>query len=70
MRELMGEVKVGAVLQFPPVRLRRGELASLAPGAILRLPLPKHTDGGAACGRVAVWTGASGADGRASRRAD
>ncbi|MCU1225816.1 MAG: hypothetical protein JWQ42_3909 [Edaphobacter sp.] len=42
MRELMGEAKVGAVLQFPPMRLRAAELAGLEPGTILRLPLPRH----------------------------
>jgi flagellar motor switch protein FliM len=42
MRELMGEVKFGALLQFPPVRLRAGELSSLEPGMVLRLPLPRY----------------------------
>jgi flagellar motor switch protein FliM len=42
MRTLMGETKLGAVLQFPPVRLRAAELTMLEPGMILRLPLPKH----------------------------
>jgi flagellar motor switch protein FliM len=42
MRELMGEVTVGAVLQFPPVRLRAAELTLLEPGGILRLPLPRY----------------------------
>jgi flagellar motor switch protein FliM len=44
MRELMGEVKMGAVLQFPSVRLRAEELAGLAVGSMLRLPLPKHSE--------------------------
>ena len=57
MRELVGEVTVGAVLQFPPVRLRARELSALAPGSVLRLPLPKHSDaelrvGGLALGRA------------------
>ena len=39
----MGEAKVGAVLQFPVMRLRAGELAGLEQGTILRLPLPKHS---------------------------
>jgi flagellar motor switch protein FliM len=43
IRELMGEAKIGAVLQFPVMRLRAGELAALEPGTILRLPLPKHS---------------------------
>ena len=42
IRELMGETKIGAVLQFPVMRLRGSELAALAPGAVLRLPLAKH----------------------------
>jgi flagellar motor switch protein FliM len=41
MRELMGETKAGTLLQFPPMRLRASEVAALAPGAVLRLPLPK-----------------------------
>jgi flagellar motor switch protein FliM len=43
MRELMGEAKIGAVLQFPVMRLRAGELTALEPGMVLRLPLPKHS---------------------------
>jgi flagellar motor switch protein FliM len=42
MRELMGEVKFGAALQFPSMRLKAGELAALKPGMVLRLPLAKH----------------------------
>jgi flagellar motor switch protein FliM len=42
MRELMGEAKIGTLLQFPTMRLRVSELAALAPGMILRLPLAKH----------------------------
>jgi flagellar motor switch protein FliM len=43
VRELVGEAKLGAVLQFPPMRLPAKELAALAPGCVLRLPLPQHT---------------------------
>jgi flagellar motor switch protein FliM len=43
MRELMGEVSIGTLLQFPPLRLRASELAALAPGVILRLPLSRHS---------------------------
>ena len=43
VRKLMGEAKLGAVLQFPPMRLPAKELAALAPGCVLRLPLPQHT---------------------------
>ncbi len=43
MRELVGEAKLGAVLQFPKLRLRASELAALKPGTVLRLPLAKHS---------------------------
>jgi flagellar motor switch protein FliM len=43
IRELMGEAKLGAVLQFPVMRLPAGELTALEPGMILRLPMPKHS---------------------------
>jgi flagellar motor switch protein FliM len=43
MRELMGEAKIGTALQFPVMRLRASELAALAPGTVLRLPLAKHS---------------------------
>jgi flagellar motor switch protein FliM len=43
IRELMGEVGIGALLQFPPMRLRASELATLAPGMILRLPISRHS---------------------------
>jgi flagellar motor switch protein FliM len=43
IRELMGEAKIGAVLQFPVMRLRASELTALEPGTVLRLPLPKHS---------------------------
>jgi flagellar motor switch protein FliM len=42
VRELVGEAKFGALLQFPSMRLKASELASLAEGVILRLPLAKH----------------------------
>jgi flagellar motor switch protein FliM len=42
MRELMGEAKIGALLQFPTMRLRASKLAALTPGMILRLPLARH----------------------------
>ncbi|MHB1023750.1 MAG: flagellar motor switch protein FliM [Acidobacteriaceae bacterium] len=44
MMELMAQVKFGAVLQLPPVRIAARELAGLAPGNLLRLSLPKHAD--------------------------
>jgi flagellar motor switch protein FliM len=43
VRELMGEAKLGAVLQLPAMRLPAKELAALVPGCVLRLPLPQHT---------------------------
>ena len=57
VRELVGETTVGAVLQFPPVHLHARELAALAPGSILRLPIPRHVAaelrvGGLAFGRA------------------
>jgi flagellar motor switch protein FliM len=57
VRELLGEASFGAVLQFPPLRLRARELADIAPGTILRLPLPRHSAaelrvGGIALGRA------------------
>src|SRR6202040_4058619 len=42
MRQLRGEVKFGAALQFPSMGLRASELAALEPGMVLRLPLAKH----------------------------
>jgi len=42
VRELMGEARVGAALQFPAMRLRASELATLAPGTSVRLPLSRH----------------------------
>lgn len=55
--ELMGAAAVGAVLQFPPVRLRAQELSALAVGQVLRLPIPRHAAaelrvGGLALGRA------------------
>ena len=43
MRELMGELKLDTVLQFPTVRLRASELTTLTPGMVLRLPLANHS---------------------------
>jgi len=40
---LMAEAQFGAALQFPAMRLNAGELARLAPGKILRLPLARHS---------------------------
>lgn len=40
MKDLLGQSKFGALLQFPQMRLRASEIAALAPGTILRLPVP------------------------------
>jgi flagellar motor switch protein FliM len=40
---LMTEARFGAALQFPAMRLNAGELAQLAPGKVLRLPLARHS---------------------------
>jgi flagellar motor switch protein FliM len=42
MRDLVGATTVGTVLQFNPMKLPARELASLAPGKILRLPLSRY----------------------------
>ena len=42
VRELAGEATVGAVLQFPPVRLSAREVAGLAVDMVVRLPMPRH----------------------------
>jgi flagellar motor switch protein FliM len=39
LRQLMAASKFDAALQFPPMRLNAHELANLAPGKVLRLPL-------------------------------
>jgi flagellar motor switch protein FliM len=42
VRNLLGGVSVGAVLQFPPVRIRARELTTLSVGSVVRLPVPRH----------------------------
>jgi flagellar motor switch protein FliM len=42
VRELVGEMEVGTLLQFPPMRLRASELVAMSPGTLLRLPLARH----------------------------
>jgi flagellar motor switch protein FliM len=44
MRSLLSQVRVGTLLQFPQMRLRASDIASLEPGTILRLPLPRTAD--------------------------
>lgn len=41
IRELLGQMKIGTLLQFPQMRLRASEVAALVPGTVLRLPLPR-----------------------------
>lgn len=41
MRDLLGQIKIGTLLEFPRMRLRASEVAALAPGSVLRLPLPR-----------------------------
>lgn len=57
VRDVVGETLVGSVLQFPPIRLSAHQIASLVPGTVLRLPLPRHSAaelrvGGLAFGRA------------------
>jgi flagellar motor switch protein FliM len=42
LTELMAEATFGAVLQLPTMRMSARSLAELAPGKVLRLPLPRH----------------------------
>lgn len=42
IRELVGATSVGMVLQFTPMKLLARELATLAPGKVLRLPLSRY----------------------------
>ncbi|MDW5264309.1 MULTISPECIES: flagellar motor switch protein FliM [Acidobacteriaceae] len=41
IRNLLGQVSVGTLLQFPQMRLRASDVAALVPGTVLRLPIPK-----------------------------
>lgn len=40
--ELTGQARVGAVLQFAPVRMSSTEILNLRLGSVLRLPIPQH----------------------------
>jgi flagellar motor switch protein FliM len=58
MRDLLAQAKLGAVLQFPPMRMQARQIASLELGSVLRLPRPRHAPaelrvGGLAMG--AAW---------------
>jgi flagellar motor switch protein FliM len=52
---LMSEAQFGGVLQFPPMRLNAGELAALAPGKVLRLPLARHAIGELRVGGLPIF---------------
>jgi flagellar motor switch protein FliM len=41
IRDLLGKVSVGTLLQLPQMRLRASDVAELVPGSVLRLPVPK-----------------------------
>ena len=45
MREILGTVDVGAVLQMASVKVSGREIFGLVPGTVLRLPIPSHEDG-------------------------
>jgi len=42
VRELLGQTTVGMTLRFTPMRLKAKELATLAPGKVLRLPMSRY----------------------------
>jgi flagellar motor switch protein FliM len=42
VRELMAEVQVGSVLQFPTMKIHAAKIAELGVGSVLRLPMPRH----------------------------
>jgi flagellar motor switch protein FliM len=54
MRELMGDASIGTTLQFAPMRIMAREVASLAPGSLLRLPMASHSDAELRIGGVPV----------------
>jgi flagellar motor switch protein FliM len=41
IKNLLGQVSVGTLLQLPQMRLRASDVAALVPGTVLRLPLPR-----------------------------
>jgi flagellar motor switch protein FliM len=52
---LMAEARFGGVLQFPPMRVNAGELAALAPGKVLRLPLARQAAGELRIGGLPIF---------------
>jgi flagellar motor switch protein FliM len=55
MASLMEEVQFGAVLQFPTMHLNARDLADMAPGAVLRLPLPRQAMAELRVGGLAIF---------------
>ena len=54
--ELVSEVGFGSMLQFPPMRLSGKELVNLAPGNVLRLPLPRNATAELRVGGLPVFS--------------
>ena len=67
MRELMGEAKLGAVLQFPTLRLRASEVSDPKTGIRIVSSTCEAFGIGVAGRWVAIWAGVSGASGGAPR---
>ena len=55
MASLMEEAQFGAVLQFPTMHLNARALAGMAPGAVLRLPLPRQAMAELRVGGLAIF---------------
>lgn len=55
VRELMGDVSIGASLQLPAMRLRASELTDLSPGTVLRLPLSHDSASELRIGGMQLW---------------
>lgn len=53
---VMAEAQFGAVLQFPSMRLNAQELAELAPGKVLRLPLPRQSSAELRVGGLPIFS--------------
>jgi flagellar motor switch protein FliM len=55
MASLMEEAQFGAMLQFPTMHLNARVLADMAPGAVLRLPLPRQAMAELRVGGLAIF---------------
>jgi flagellar motor switch protein FliM len=55
MASLMEEAQFGAALQFPTMHLNARDLADMAPGAVLRLPLPRQAVAELRVGGLAIF---------------